>query len=142
MADEDGTGERSSRAEVENRRRYFYELGGASVIYVLTVIGAKYVVRALAEDDPLRYVVALIPALAAIAMVLAVVRFVMRADELQQQIHGIGAVIALVATIALAFTWGFLESFAGLPSMEVIWLGVFGITVWGLAAAWVQRRFR
>jgi hypothetical protein len=131
-----------SRSERENVRRYTLELGGSSVIYVITVLGANFIARRLEDGDPWRIAVALVPAVAAIAMVLAVVRWVMRSDEMQQRVYGIAAVIALVMTIALSFTWGFLETYAGLPAIEVLWLGIFGVMAWGFGAMWVQRRYR
>jgi hypothetical protein len=134
--------EERSKVERANSRRYTLELGAASVIYAISVMGAGFTVRRLAEDSIWRIPLSLIPALAAIAMVLAVVRYVMRADEMQQRTFGIGAIIALVLTIALSFTWGFLENYAGLPPINIFLIGMFGVVGWAFAAMWAGRRYQ
>jgi len=133
--------EERSKVERENSRRYTLEIGGAAVIYTIAVLGVGTLVRRLAEDSIWRIPLALIPALAAIAMVMAVVRYVMRGDEMQQRVYGVGAIIALVILIAIAFTWGFLEAYAGFPPIEIFYVGMFGVVAWALAAMWVARRY-
>ena len=75
-------------------------------------------------------------------MVLAMVRFVMRSDDMQQPAYRIAAMIARVLTIALAFTWGFLESYAGSPPRGIFYVGMFGVLAWTFSAVWVKRRYR
>ena len=73
---------------------------------------------------------------------MAVVRFVIRADEMQQRIHGIGALIGLVFTVAVCFTYGFLESYADFPALKSLWIGIIGIVSWSFGSMLVTRWYR
>jgi hypothetical protein len=133
--------EERSKAERANSRRYTIEIISAAVIYTIATLSVGTIVRKLPEDSIWRIPLSLLPALAAIAMVLAVVRYVMRSDEMQQRVYGIGAIITLVMTIAISFTWGFLENYGGLPPINIFYIGMFGVVGWALSAMWVSRRY-
>ena len=134
-------GERYTSQEKANTRRYLMEIGLASVAYVLATLAAGFIVRRMDPEDPLRIAVALIPVLPAFGMLLAVVRHVLRSDELEQRIHSDGAMISAVTMMIVSITYGFLESYAGFPPFNPIWLAMIGILAWSAGAALTKRRY-
>ncbi len=84
---------------------------------------------------------AVLPAIPAALVVLAVVRYVERMDELQRRIQLGAAGFAAIATALLTFTWGLLEN-AGFPRISMIWVFPLMCALWGIGAAVVAYRYR
>lgn len=131
----------SSKLERSNARRYLVEMGVASVFYVLATLGAGFLVRQMEEGDPWRIAVALVPVIPAFGMLMAVVRHVLRSDELEQRIHSDGAMISAVTMMIVSITYGFMESYAGFPAINTIWLAMLGVVSWSFGAALTKRRY-
>lgn len=131
-----------SSFERSNTRRYFIEIGVASVLYVAAILGVDTLLEGMPESDPWRIPLALIPVLPALAMVIAVVRFILRSDELQRLIHLKGAMVAAVTMIMFCIGYGLLEKLAGLPAADTLWIGIAGVVVWPLGGALIERRYR
>ena len=122
-------------------RRYFIEIGVSSTLYVITTLGSGALARSLEDGDPYRILIALIPVIPAGMMLLSVVRFVVRSDELMQRIHMQGAMAAAIGMMMFSITYGFLESWAGFPPMNPIWVAMLGILIWGFGGMFVQRQY-
>ena len=134
-------GDKYTSQEKANARRYLWEIGLASVAYVLATLAAGFIVRRMEVGDPMRIVVALVPVLPAFGMLMAVVRHVLRSDELEQRIHSDGAMISAVTMMIVSITYGFMQSYAGFPPMNPIWLAMLGIVSWSFGAALTKRRY-
>lgn len=125
----------------ENSRRYLRRMLTVSVLYTAATLFAGYMSRQLPPDDSWRIPLALLPVLPAAGMLLAMVSFVRGLDELQQRIHLITAIIVLGVLILGGITYGFLQAYAGFPSLNGFVVGIGGIAGWSLVLPLVSRRY-
>ena len=88
-----------------------------------------------------RGLAAVLPAIPAALVVLAVVRYVERLDELQRRIHLGALAFAAGVTAILTFTWGLLEN-AGFPTISMLWVFPLMCALWGVGAAVAAYRYR
>lgn len=122
------------------KRRYFLELGGALVAYVIVLIASIHLLNG-GLPNPWRTVVALTPVIPVALVFVAVARFMLSIDELQRQIQLESMAFAAGFTALAAVTYGFLES-AGLPRPSA-WLTYTVVMVaWGLSVPIVTRRYK
>ncbi len=120
-------------------RRYQLEIAAAAALYVGLVFISTGTVNRLAGNA--KVAIALLPVLGVTALVIAIVRFVLRADELERQVVVMSAALAAVGVGVMTMALGFLEN-AGVPrlSMTLVWplLAVaFGVTF-----PFVHRRYQ
>lgn len=129
---------RQSPSERKSGRRYQIEVIGAGIAYVVLVFAST----ASVDHVPgfAKYLVAVGPALGSAAMALAMVRYVMRMDELQRQTFVTAAAIALVVTVVFTSALGFLEN-AGLPQINLTSVWIVAVASWAIAMPFVRRRF-
>ncbi len=125
-------------------RQYARDMFVAGLAYVTVLIVSVFVVRRM---DPPQWV-AITLALASAAPSLLMMRAYMRRfnglDEFQQRVQ-MESMLAASAIIGFGtFTYGFLESFAGFPSIDGALLWVFPAMcfVWGIAQFLVARRYK
>jgi hypothetical protein len=88
-----------------------------------------------------RGLVAVLPVIPATLVVLAVVRYIGRMDELQRRIHLDAIGFAFGATALLTFTWGLLEN-AGFPRLSMVWVLPLMAALWGIGAGVASYRYR
>ena len=69
------------------------------------------------DDNPLRWVIALVPVAGMAVIVLVVVNRFRAMDEYWQTVHMTALPIALLGSMGVAITWGFLEN-AGAPELS------------------------
>ncbi|MFK3642180.1 hypothetical protein [Pseudomonas protegens] len=119
-------------------KRYFREFGLALLAYIACVLLSSHW---LADMNPGKIALALVPVVPMVAMALAVVRQLRRMDELARRIQLEALGLSFVCTALITFSYGFLET-AGLPrlSMFYVW-PVMGL-VWALATVAGVRRYR
>jgi hypothetical protein len=79
---------------------------------------------------PWRGLVAVLPAIPIILVLVVVVRFMGRLDELQRRIQLDAIAFAFGATAIVTFTWGLLET-AGFPRLSPIWVLLLMSALWG-----------
>ncbi|WP_292051374.1 MULTISPECIES: hypothetical protein [unclassified Brevundimonas] len=100
-------------------------------IYALGILAASFAV----EYDLARPVIialALVPGLAILAHIVAILNYLRSADEFLKALTARRLIIASMGTLAIFAVWGFLETFAGLQGPAgwaaycVMW-GLFGI---------------
>ena len=125
----------------ENTRRYRREMSGAMILYVLATLAMGYLVRQLPDASLWRVVAALVPVLPILGALWAVVRFVLRADELMQRIQMMSAVISLGVIIIVCVALGFLQSWAGFPAFSSFYVAMGGIVLWGILPGILMRRY-
>lgn len=121
-------------------RSYMVRFFSAMGAYVALLLLSIYVLQRNPEAW-WRGLVAVLPAIPATLVVLAVVRYVERMDELQRRIH-LGALgFAAAVTALLTFTWGLLEN-AGFPRISMLWVFPLMCALWGIGAAVAAYRYR
>lgn len=114
----------------EKNLRYAAELGGALVIYAITLPVSMHFVSSLPAGPP-RDGVAAVPMLGVLLAIWAIARHFQRVDEYIRKVTLEHLSIAAAVTAGWTLTYGFLEN-AGFPrlSMFVVW-PVMG-AVWGV----------
>ena len=122
------------------RRRGCYELGLATLAYVLSVI-----ISSLLQGPSLgrasSIAIALIPVVVMCLMALAVVRQLRRLDELAQRIQLEALGLAFVASALITFSYGFLET-QGFPRLSMFYVWPLMGSLWALGCVLGVRRYR
>lgn len=121
-------------------RAYTIQFFSAMGAYVILIIVSITLLKSN-PTAPWRGLVAVLPVIPASLVVLAVVRYISRMDELQRriQLDALGA--ASGATALLTFTWGLLEN-AGFPRLSMLWILPLMCLLWGIAAGVAAYRYR
>ncbi len=120
--------------------RYLIEMIAVFVLYsVLLLLSLRWL--SAHPINPWRIPVALIPMLPSLLIVVAVVRYLRRVDELQRQIQLEALGFAFAGTAIITFGYGFLEG-VGFPRVSafVVW-PIMG-TLWLLGTVVFSRRYR
>ena len=121
-------------------RAYLREFLAAVVAYVVILLLSVFTIQAY-PNTPLLIPLALAPLVPALVMVLAVVRFVGRVDELQRRIQLEALAFAFPAAAVLAFSYGLLED-VGFPRLSWTWVVPLMVALWGIGLALAVRRYR
>lgn len=125
-------------------RQYTRDMAIAALIYVAVLVVSVFVVRRLDPPQWVAIVLALASAAPALLMMRAYMRRFNGMDEFQQRVQMESMLAAAAIVGFVSFTYGFLESFAGFPSIDGALLWVFPAMtfVWGLAQIFVARRYK
>lgn len=126
----------------ENSRRYFRRMAVVAVVYTAATLFAGFMSRQLPEGDAWRVALALLPVLPAAGMLAVIVDFVRGLDELEQRIHLLTAAIVLGTIVIGGITYGFLQAYAGFPSLNGFVIGCGGIAGWALVRPLVRRTYQ
>jgi hypothetical protein len=124
-------------AERQYTVRFIAVMIGYSVILFASITALK----TMPPDDPLRYLVALLPVIPVLFGFVAYLRYVRQLDEMQQRIQLEGVAFSLGCTGIITFAMGFLEN-AGLPPFGMIWVFPMSIVLWSAGIALASRRYR
>ncbi|MXY98529.1 MAG: hypothetical protein F4Z29_12490 [Gemmatimonadetes bacterium] len=92
-------------------------------------------------DSPWRIPVTVAPVIPFVFMMLAVVRFVRRMDEMLRHLHLEAVVIAYIATLIFCLSYGLLEN-VGFPSFNTMWVGFVMILLWSMGQLVAGRKYR
>lgn len=112
------------------QRRYVTRFWPVMAIYVASVLAVSWLFNGRAPDGPLKYAIAVLPALPIIGIIVVMGRYLIEEqDEFIRLRHTIGLLIAIGLTLSFCAVWGFLEIYAGVPT-----IGLFNV-VWGFFAA-------
>jgi len=121
-------------------RRYFIELSGAFLVYVLVLMVTIVRVEA-AEPGLEKITLALAPVLPLGLVGWAIKRQYDRSDELQRRMvieaFALGALLFLIVMMI----WGFAEN-AGAPRLPMIWIAPALMGLWGFCTPIVLRKYR
>jgi hypothetical protein len=115
--------------EREAKRKYFIELGGTIVLYVLVLSASIRIGRPM-EAGLGRTLVLMLPVIPLLLSAWAIVRAFGRMDEFVRlrTLESFG--VAGAVTAALTFAYGFMET-AGYPRLSMFWVwGIMGFA-WG-----------
>ncbi len=120
--------------------RYLLELSGSTLAYVVVQAVSLMFLREN-PDSPWRIPVTVAPVIPLVFMMLAVVRFVRRMDEMLRHLHLEAVLIAYIATLVLCFSYGFLEN-VGFPTFNTMWVGFAMILLWSVGQLVAGRKYR
>jgi len=121
--------------------RYQTEVVVAMVIYMALMAA---VVPILKDQPPLpeRLFLAILPVLPVTWVIWAVIKYLIRADELQRRVHIEALAIAAGITAFLSLSYGFLEDMAGFPHIPLWWVFMVIDLVWAGAGCILWRRYK
>jgi len=122
-------------------KQYGLELGGALALYVVLLVGANAIDRAIQPVGGLKLAINLLPMVGLFAVAWVVLRALSRMDELQRRIQFDAIALAFVGTALLTFGWGFAEG-AGVQRLPTFAVWPIMATLWGLGTIVAQRRYR
>lgn len=123
-------------------KRYRRDIAIAGAIYVAIVLGAAFAIRNLDLPQWLIAVLAIAPLAPALMMLRAYLTFVRGMDEFQRSLQTEALVIAAAVIVFASFAYGFLEEWAGFPHVPLIWVFPAFAFTFGLAHAFVRRRYK
>ena len=135
----DCTGEFSAKPAA---RRYRREFGLGMAVYVVTLLGGVYALKHFALPAWSAIVLALVPVAPVLYAMRAYITFIDAADELQRRIQHHAILIAAAIVCMASFTYGLLQEVADFPPVSLIWVFPAMCGVWGVAAAFVAKRYR
>ena len=125
-------------------RQYMHDMGLAGLAYAVVLVGSVYVVRHTSPPQWLAVVLALVSAAPALLMMRAFLRRLRGLDEFQRRVELEALAVAAAVVGFASFTYGFLQSFAGLPQFDDALMWVFPALcfTWGIAQIFVRRRYQ
>jgi hypothetical protein len=123
-------------------RRYMRDMAIAGGLYMALVIGGALVLRFVDPPQWARIVLALLP-LAPVALILrAILVFINSIDEFQRRVQMEAVLISAGLTAFGTFAWGFLEEWADLPRLSVMWILPAMMLTWGVTVWLIRRRYK
>ncbi len=124
-------------------KRYQARVAIAMVVYVVVLVGVDWLFRNMPPEGPLKYALAVLPALPIIAVLVAMGAYVVEeTDEFQKAQTVERILVATGLTLAITTGWGFLENFAGLMHMQLYFVAVIWFAGFGFANLWTAWRYR
>ena len=124
-------------------KRYQARVAISMVGYIVVLVGVDWLFRNMPPEGPLKYALAVLPALPIIAVLAAMGAYVVEeTDEFQRAQTVERILVATGLTLAITTGWGFLENFAGLAHMELYFVAVIWFAGFGLANLWTAWRYR
>jgi hypothetical protein len=115
-------------------RAYTIRLSVSMTIYVVVLFAVVRIFVAHPPQGPLRYGLAVLPALPIIGAIWAMGRYLVEEQDEYQRARIIRAMlIGLGVTLVLATAWGFVESFAGGPQIPMYYVFIVFCAAMGLA---------
>jgi hypothetical protein len=124
-------------------RRYFVEFGISMAAYMATIFFSRWLLRGPMRhaDELSQIAVALLPVIPFALVFAAIVRIVLRTDELNRRIYIESLALAGGATALLAVTYGLIEG-DRFPHPSAWWTYVTFMIVWLVASFFVRRRYQ
>lgn len=119
-------------------RRYGAEFLAAMALYVIVILLATHLLKSH-PHEPWRALIALMPLIPIALIFVAVLRFMLRTDEMIRRMHVNALAITAGLTAFLALSWGCLEM-AGLPKLSAWWTFVCVDIIWGISLLVLRRR--
>ena len=125
-------------------RRYLRDMAIAAAAYVAVVYGAVTTIRHSGLQLPQSAVIliALAPVVPALMMMRSYVTHFRAMDEFNRRIQSEAWLISAAAVGLGSFTYSFLEEWAHLPRIDLVWVFPALIFAWGMATFVVRRRYQ
>ena len=122
-------------------KRYYIELGAALALYVVLLVAAAMLERALQPSAPALLAFNLLPMLGAIASAWAIMRALRRMDELQRRVQFDAIALSFLGTALVTIGWGFAEG-AGYPPLRAFAVWPIMAALWAMGTVIAQLRYR
>ena len=125
-------------------RAYRRNMAIAAVVYIAVVFGAVTLIRHMPFSLPQWAVIliALTPLIPALMMMRIYLTFFRSMDELNRRMHSESWLISAAVIGLGSFTYSFLEEWAHLPRIDLVWIFPALIFAWGVAMYFVRRRYK
>jgi hypothetical protein len=125
-------------------RRYMVRFLSAMGAYIAVLLPVDYGARhGLLPGKPWLYLVALAPAIPVAAVVLVMLRYLQEEEDEYQRMLSVRAYIAATGlTLTVCTGWGFLQDFAGLPTISLHHVFVLFCVCQGVTTGWTRLRGR
>lgn len=125
-----------------NLARYRYSFPLVASLFAIASLALGLILQAVPEDSGWRVPLSLGPAIPLIGLTAILLRYLLQGDELERRIQLVAAVVSLTMTLAFAIVYGLLESFAGYPRINTLWIAMLIVTSWIMTGNIVRRRYR
>lgn len=122
-------------------KRYTREFIISMVAYAAILIASISAIKNIEMTQPLKIIVALMPAVPVIFVLIAMMRSIRDSDELQQRVHLLATSLAAALTGLITFTYGFLEN-VGFPKFPTHFVLPLLIVIWGISLGWFSKRYQ
>jgi hypothetical protein len=122
-------------------KRYGREFTLSMIAYMAMLIGSVYTIQNIPMIQPVKIIVAVLPAVPVVFVLIAVMHLLADSDELQQRMHLLAITCSAVLTGFITFTYGFLENL-GFPPFPTIWILPMMFALWGLGLGYFSRRYQ
>jgi hypothetical protein len=123
-------------------RRYRRDMAVAGALYVALVFGAALIIRNYEAPQWARIVLALLPLAPALMMLRAYLVYLSAMDEFQRRLQTDALLIATGIIVFGTFAYGFLEEWADLPHVPLIWVFPVFAFVFGFAHIIIRLRYK
>jgi hypothetical protein len=134
--------EPTSETRKHARRRYTREMAVSGAAYLAFVFGAAFVLRNFEVPQWARIVLALLPVAPSLMMLRAYLTYLAALDEFQRRLQTDALLIAAGVTVFGTFAYGFLEEWADLPHLPLIWVFPIFSFVFGGAHLFIRSRYK
>lgn len=114
----------------------------SGVVYIALVFGAAFVIRNLDAPQWSRIVLALVPTAPALMMLRAYLTYLNALDEFQRRLQTDAMLLAAGVTVFSTFAYGFLEEWAELPHVPLLWVFPLFLMVFGIAHIIIRHRYK
>ena len=123
-------------------RRYFKLFVPSMAAYVVFIALAVWLIKGGIVSGPMMFLVAGLPAVAALGFLYGWFRFIRETDELQRRVQTDAIMVGVAAILTLTLTWGILELFIEtLPRLPVFWVFPIFMMVQGLATKRLSQKY-
>jgi hypothetical protein len=124
------------------RRKYATGIAVYMAIYAALVFGAALIIRNFDAAQWLRVILALLPIAPALLMLRSYLTYLNAMDEFQRRLQTDALLMAAGITVFGTFAYGFLEEFADLPHVSLLWVFPIFSFVFGAAHGFIRRRYK
>ncbi len=123
-------------------RRYFKMFVPSMIAYLVLVVLAVRLIRGELVTGAVMYLVAFLPALAALGFLFSWFRFIRETDELARRVQTEAIMFGVGVVLTLSLTWGLLEMFIDtLPRLPVFWVFPIFMIGQGLAGHRLSKKY-
>ncbi len=102
--------------------RYLRDIAVAGALYIVFVLAGALVVRHLDPPQFLKILLAIAPMAPALLMLRAYLVHLNSMDEFQRRMQNDALLISTAIIVFGSFAWGFLEEWAELPRVGMLWI--------------------
>ncbi len=123
-------------------RRYLKLFIPSMTAYTVFIFLAAYLVEQEIVSGAMVYLVALLPAAAALVFLFAYFRFIGEMDELARRVMTEAIVAGAAGILALSLTWGILEMFVDtLPRLPLVYVVPIFFAIQGVASWRLSKKY-